>query len=582
MLCVLGTLIALTLQTVLFQQTSSRFVYEETRKSSYNSLSNMQDDIYAFIKSIENNLQRIYLNAELTGSLASGDDLSDMRLRHNRAAYNMAVNEFQLSQNLNALYIYTASCELVSLFRHASTPRYTYPEDIFAEAEQSNAQIVKGYIASDNRTMLISSYYNARREDEMVRFVLKIFADNGSRMTGFIVCDLDGRTLRDELEKYSYSPEQVVWLQPLGDRPAASVGQTGAQAAYYDSAAASIESGVILSEDPSVRSVFFEIPQREYNLTAFSLTPQFLLEESQLVLSRNLMITAATIIIVFSIVSALTSNMLVKPLTAMVGVIDRIKNGETALRVSNARDDELGRLGSSFNDMLDRIEALITSEYQAKLQISQAELKALQAQVNPHFLYNTLDTMSAIASSQQCDMVSLLCKALSNMFRYSLDMKDPLSTVENEIINIKNYLFVMNTRMGNSIDCVIDIDGAILNERIPRISIQPLVENAILHGLKNKHGEKHLRISGAIANENLVIRVEDNGVGMDAEAINESLRRPGADALEKSASIGLSNIHVRAKLLFGGEYGVTVYSSKGEGSRVELIVPRSGLRKEDV
>lgn len=577
LLCILGTLLALSLQTVLFQYTSSKFVYEKAREASRNSLGNMQDDIHDFLKSIENSLRRIYGYSDVTGGLASGENIDDMRLKYNRSAHNMAVNDFHLTQNVNALYIYTASRELLSLYRHASTPKYTYPEDIFYDPDGNNAQIVLDYILSDRKTMLVSSYFNARREQEILRFVLKIYTDNGSRVTGFIVCDVDSKAIRSRMEKYNYSAEQVVWLQPMGDRPVISIGRLSPlQQGYYESAVDAIQKGVwTLAGDMAGQSVFFEIPQREYDLTAFSLAPQYLLEESQMVLSRNLIITAGTIILIFSLVSVFISNVLAKPLLGMVSIMDRIKNGETELRVSNARNDELGRLGESFNNMLDQIESLIASEYQAKLHMSQAELKALQAQVNPHFLYNTLDTMSGIASSQHCETVSLLCRALSSMFRYSLDMKAPFATVESEIANIKNYMFVMNTRMGNSVEVIFELDSAIMQEKVPRISIQPLVENAVLHGLKNKHGEKRLTIAGAAIGPSLVISVEDNGVGMDADAVNARLRSGEQSALEQGSSIGLSNIHARARLLFGSEYGVTVFSRPNQGSRVELLIPRS-------
>ena len=583
MLCILGTLSALALQTVLFQYTSSKFVYEKAWEASRNSLGNMQDEIYTFTKSIENSLSRIYGYPEVTGGLASGESIDFMRLRHNRLALDMAMNDFQRAQNVNALYIYTNSGELLSLYRHASTPRYTYPEDIFDDPSENNAQIVLDYIRSDRKTMLVSSYFNTRREQEIVRFVLKIFTDNGSRVTGFIVCDVDSRAIRSLMEKYNYSDEQVVWLQPAGDRPIIRIGLLSpAQRSDYERVAGAIQEGEWASEgNVAGQSVFFEIPQKEFDLTAFSLAPQFLLEESQRALTRNLIIIAAAIILIFSLLSVFISNVFAKPLLGMVSIMDRIKNGEAELRVGVERDDELGRLGDSFNNMLDRIESLIASEYQAKLHTAQAELKAIQAQVNPHFLYNTLDTMSGIASSQQCESVSRMCRALSGMFRYSLDMKDPLSTVESEITHIKNYMFVMDTRMGNSVTLTFDIDGSIMREFVPRISLQPLVENAILHGLKNKHGEKRLAIAGAVSGPNLVISVEDNGVGMDTDAINARLRSDGQSVLEKGSSIGLSNIHARTRLLFGGEYGVTVTSRAGRGSRVELLIPRSAAVADD-
>jgi sensor histidine kinase YesM len=216
----------------------------------------------------------------------------------------------------------------------------------------------------------------------------------------------------------------------------------------------------------------------------------------------------------------------------------------------------------------------MAQQYSAKLLLKQAEYKALQAQVNPHFLYNTLETMSSVAAAQKCHTVSTLCQAMSNIFRYSMDMQDPLSTVGAEIVHLKNYMYVMNVRTQNGIELVIDIDQGLLGEKIPRLSLQPLVENAISHGLTNKRGPKKIEIAGTAQNGDMVLSISDNGVGMDAETVNRRLRDEGAESFGKSRSIGLANINARIRLLFGEAYGVSVQSLPQKGSTVTLRVPR--------
>jgi len=174
--------------------------------------------------------------------------------------------------------------------------------------------------------------------------------------------------------------------------------------------------------------------------------------------------------------------------------------------------------------------------------------------------------------------VSTLCQAMSNIFRYSIDMQEPLSTVGNEIVHLKNYMYVMNVRTQNGIELSIDIDQSLLAEKVPRLSLQPLVENAISHGLVNKRGPKRILIEGAAQNGDMVLSISDNGVGMDAEKINRQLREEDAASIGRSTSIGLANINARIRLLFGEGYGVSVRSSLQEGSTVTLRVPR--MRQE--
>jgi sensor histidine kinase YesM len=241
------------------------------------------------------------------------------------------------------------------------------------------------------------------------------------------------------------------------------------------------------------------------------------------------------------------------------------------------KEDEIGILGHEFNTMLDETERLIKQEYNSQLLLKDAKYKALQAQLNPHFLYNTLDTMSSIANSQECTTVGTLCHALSYVFRYSIDMKMPYATLEQEIIHIKNYMYIINVRMNMSINMDIRVDSSLMDHTVPRLSIQPLVENAIQHGLKNSRGEKRLSISACITGDELEVCVDDNGIGMDMDKLNARLKNSIEDALTKSESIGLDNINARAKLLYGNEYGVTIKSEIGKGSSVILRVP---ARKE--
>lgn len=236
---------------------------------------------------------------------------------------------------------------------------------------------------------------------------------------------------------------------------------------------------------------------------------------------------------------------------------------------------EIGALGQSFNEMLDQIEALLVREYETKLLLNRAEYNALQAQINPHFLYNTLDTMSSIAQVRHCDEVSHLCQSLSNIFRYSLDMKNPFSTVAKEIVHLKNYIYVMDVRMRDHVVYEFDIDDEVLKDTVPRICVQPLVENALNHGLRNVRGEKQVVIRAKVQEENLVIAVEDNGVGLEnAEELNQKMMENNLDLVERGNSIGLININARVKMLYGDAYGIRVESAPGTGTRVYLTVAR--------
>ena len=149
-----------------------------------------------------------------------------------------------------------------------------------------------------------------------------------------------------------------------------------------------------------------------------------------------------------------------------------------------------------------------------------------------------------------------------------------MSTVAKEIIHLKNYIYVMNVRMGNEVAYEFDIDERVLQNILPRISLQPIVENALKHGLRNKRGKKVIRVSAQIIENKLQIIVFDNGVGMDADQLNEKLKNTDLDFVEQGNSIGLVNINARVKLLFGDEYGLNAVSQLNHGTSVLLTIPR--------
>ncbi len=578
-LCLSCSLLALCAQAAFFQSTAASMLYERERESSRRLLQSMQDELYMWVKSYENDLIKVYNRADFIRDLAGGTPRQALRSKYRRIAYDLAFSVFDPAQEVNAVYIYDAGYDLVSSYRSASTPKFNYPEDIYEDRRAYNADIVSAYVRSDRRVMLVSSYYNSSRQKDVMRFALKIYGNDLKTKIGYIVCDVDSGGFLRIVEKYAFSRGQVLWLQPSGDRPAFRYGSPlGRGAAYYDEAVRGIEAGDRKGQGGSSRrgSVLFDIPQEKYDLTAYSLTPQYLLEESQRALARNLLVIALLVVAVAAVSAALLALSLTKPLMRMSRSLKRIRDGETGLRLEGLKSDEIGELGRAVNDMLDRIQGLIAEEYDAKLLLRQAEYKALQAQVNPHFLYNSLDTMSGLALSRGCDDVSALCRALSNIFRYSIDMKDDLATVASEIVNVKNYMYVMNARAGHGIRLDIRVDTGLLGEKVPRLSLQPLVENALLHGLKNKRGDKSVIVEGRSENGRMELSVVDNGVGMDARELEVSFSGGAGEALAQDSSIGLRNIDARIKLLFGEGYGVSVESEPGAGFRVSFAVPRNG------
>lgn len=572
-LFVAGTLGAMLLQGILFNWYSSSIICQQAREMGQSTLQNLQDDMYQQIKSIENSMIGIYDNRELIHMLAQEEYRAAEEDKNSSAAYKLAIDAFDPTQNVVAIYIYTQNHELVSSYRHAQTPKYTYPQDIYASGIYNNSDQVRSYIESTDTQTFISSYYNPYREKILLRFVIRIYEDIGIPI-GYLVCDIDSSNVQQMMEKYHYSEREIIWLQASGHPILLQVGTISEQQQdMLHQIQTDIETGQMKQSDQLNGYELIQVPQKKYPVTAYSLIPWSTLFESQKTLTQMTIFIFLLVLGLFSVLFIMLSNSLTKPLRYMMDVMHRVQHGNTELRLNMTRKDEIGELGDAFDRMLNEIQLLNARKYRDKMRLNDAKYKALQAQVNPHFLYNTLDTMGGIAVSHDCFQVSALCRALSDIFRYSLDMKDPFSTLEKELFHLKNYMFVINERMQNTIMMRVNVDPALLKARLPRLSLQPLVENAIKHGLKDKRGEKQIQVQAEVNDGTLCITVSDNGVGMDVDAVNKKLAHSEQKALRRGSSIGMDNINARIQILFGKQYGLRVKPSAEGGSCVQIHLP---------
>lgn len=241
---------------------------------------------------------------------------------------------------------------------------------------------------------------------------------------------------------------------------------------------------------------------------------------------------------------------------------------------------ESGRAIQKFNELLDKGNLIHVSR-------KQAEYLALQNQINPHFLYNTLEGIRSEALIAGLDSVAEMTEALAAFFRYTISQVENLVTLEDELANIETYYYIQQFRFGDrlALNIVYDHDEDmneldILRCRLPKLTLQPIVENSIYHGIERKIGRGHLVIRIGVSDQRLRIRVSDDGLGMSEEKLhrlNETLRSLSLDAETgnetKKGGIAVVNVNNRIKLLFGEEYGISVCSHEGTGTDVMIDLP---------
>lgn len=278
-------------------------------------------------------------------------------------------------------------------------------------------------------------------------------------------------------------------------------------------------------------------------------------------------------LIIFSVVvlvflGLFFSRLFTRKIEELTRNMDRVNHGSREVTVTSDSGDEVGILIRSFRRMMDEINRLIDEVYVNKLSLKEYELKALQAQINPHFLYNTLSAINWMALKGGQKEISRVTLALSAFYRTALSKGEDMVTVENCIRNMEAYLEIQLVMHDNDFTVEWDVDESIKNEKMPKLLLQPVVENALEHGLDEKEeGERKLKLSFLDMDQEMLIMVQDNGPGMEQEK---------ADTLVtyQAQGYGLKNVNDRIRLLYGEDYAVRIFSRPGEGTKVEMRFPK--------
>lgn len=299
-----------------------------------------------------------------------------------------------------------------------------------------------------------------------------------------------------------------------------------------------------------------------------------LAEWKVVVVNISLILFALTILLLCYVVYTMRMNWVITKIDAF--------DNEAEGSVEEIRGkDEISRIDRHVSAMQKRIHKLIRDEYQAKMQAIHAQNESLLVCINPHFLYNTLNTISAMAGLEGAETSVEMIAALSDMFRYTSDLNTKFVPLERELQNIRDYLKIQSLRWQNSFSYQIEADNDVQGLEVPKLILQPIVENCFKHGFGKNFGkkDKRLRITVSKEENDLVIQVEDNGQGMTAEKLAEVRQKLSTgDAGDGDGNIGLYTVQRRLRLLYGEDSGLCLSSEEGEYTRINIVL-KDNLRR---
>lgn len=272
------------------------------------------------------------------------------------------------------------------------------------------------------------------------------------------------------------------------------------------------------------------------------------------------------------IVAMFFTSSIVKPLNNLRVLMKMAEGGDLSVRFENQQNDEIGQLGNSFNNMIAEIHKLINMVYIEQKSKREAELKILRAQIRPHFLYNTLDTIQWLAQSHNADDIVQIVGALTNLFRIGLSKGKEMLKVYEELEHVCSYMIIQKARYEDKLEYEINCDEEVKNCSVLKLILQPLVENAIYHGIKEMRGPGRIIITARKANEKLLFTVSDNGSGIKPAKMAE-IKEMLHGQTTKNPGYGIFNVNEMIRLVFGNEYGLNIISKPGKGTTVEVWHP---------
>lgn len=287
------------------------------------------------------------------------------------------------------------------------------------------------------------------------------------------------------------------------------------------------------------------------------------------------LIVAGCLLLGVLVISNRLSQDLTKPIRQLRDCMSTVEEGNFGVSVDIAVENEIGSLSKSFNVMTDRIQALIEQNYYEQEQKRKSELRALQAQINPHFLYNTLDSIIWMAEDGQNEDVVVMTSALARLLRQSISNEQEQVTVAQEIDYVTSYLTIQKMRYKDKLEYEIEVSPEIRDVKIVKFTLQPLVENAIYHGIKYKASKGTIWIRGFAKKDKALIQVKDDGAGIDEEKMRKILQEAdlAEPSLQKSGGVGILNVQKRLRLYYGKEYGISYSGKVGEQTTAIVSIP---------
>ncbi|WP_019914197.1 cache domain-containing sensor histidine kinase [Paenibacillus sp. HW567] len=559
-------LLPTTIISITVYNKSTDIITRNVNTSIENNLNLMQDNLAQRFAAADNSMIALYLNTEFADLISSNRPTDSTGIINELAALNKLLENFPGSGTPGSSFV-----PMLYMLNRPEYTQYNFSRRVF------NLDLISlkpWYLSIPPRSDFTVVGLSSLDSKFTLKFAKRLFGIRHAQLpyVGLLTIDIPVTEFGNLLEHYKPTAGSRIYIADQTGTIAISpdaglVGQNISTQDYYshmrstDDNRAGLHSFRQVMQGENMLVSYIKMPDTGWTILSFSPVSEL---NGELASFQRVMYIAIGICMLISLMMALLlSENISAPIRKFIQSMSHAESGNFNITIRYRRKDEFSYLFNRYNKLLQQIKALIDKLYVTELRKKEAELKTLQAQINPHFLYNTLDSINWIAINHNIPEISHMVTALSDFFRYSLSKGRNIIPLRDELRQVDSYLQIQQFRFQDKLEYELEeTDPRLLEEcLVVKLSLQPLVENAIIHGIQKRRGKGKVRIRVECPHEILSVSVFDDGVGADPERLNQLLTGKQQDNL----SYGIRNVHTRIQQFFGEAYGIRYYANTEDG-----------------
>lgn len=536
---------------------TSRYINEEVKKTTFQTLNQANKNISKMLENMKNAILYVSMNKELQYNLSRNGGETPFQINREVTAIR---NSILYPGIFNENY---SSVEIFALHKN-QYPMRLEQNDVMSSKVVENKEWYKKTIQQNGR---LYWYINDDFGKQMISVSRLVFdIKNFAKPIAVISVDMDMSKVASVVSDIHLGKTGKVYL--VDDKGKLIYSEDKSFLYRYTTKLYNSSSGsdFITINGNKIMVIYNTLPQNGWKLVGMVSMAE--LNEKAEMIRNFIYLTALLSLVIAALISLYFSYSISQPIIKLATEMKKVEKGNFNISVEENWGGEIGVLYSSFNYMIKRINELIHEVYLSKIKEKDAELKALQAQINPHFLYNTLDTVNWLAVKHNVPEISKIVNSLASILRYSINKGNDVTTVENELKHVESYITIQKIRFKDKFEVSFNIDKRVLHYKTIKLILQPLVENAIIHGIETYEGKGKILINGYLDGEKIVFEVINNGNPIDLDLVNKLLDSPADD----KDSYGIQNVNERIKLYYGEEYGL-YYQAIDSNTVARIVIP---------